>query len=71
MAVCEDVIVPKVRRVPGAVGFALTAYDLWRRVPPQQRRMVYRGARRYGPLVAAQMMRSARAAAAARRRGAG
>jgi hypothetical protein len=57
--------VPKIPRRPGAVGLALTAYDLWRKLPPSQRRMITAQARRYGPAVVAGAVRSARAARAA------
>jgi hypothetical protein len=57
----------KIGRV-GPVGLALTAYDVWRRLPPRHRRLVLQQARRYGPLIAGQAVRSARAAAAARKK---
>lgn len=58
---------PKVPRTAGPVGLAITAYDVWRRLSPRQRRLIAKQVRRYGPLVAAQAMRSARAAAASLR----
>jgi hypothetical protein len=39
-------------RRAGAVGVALTALDLWRRLPPTQRRWVADQARHHGPRVA-------------------
>lgn len=53
---------PKLSRSAGPLGLALSAYDLWRRLSPQQRRLIATQVRRYGPLVAAQAARSARAA---------
>jgi hypothetical protein len=47
------------RRV-GPVGLLLTAWDLWRRLPPRQRQMIVDQARKHGP-------RLANAAAAKRR----
>jgi hypothetical protein len=47
------------RRV-GPVGLLLTAWDLWRRLPPRQRQMIVDQARKHGPRLAN--------AAAARRR---
>jgi hypothetical protein len=47
---------------------ALTAYDVWRRLPPNQRRLVLEQARRYGPVVVGAALKSARAAAAARKK---
>jgi hypothetical protein len=45
----------------GPLGLALTAYDIWRRLPPRQRRQIMNAARTHGPRAAA--------AVAARRRG--
>lgn len=39
------------RRTP--LGLALTAFRLWRRVPPAQRRALIEASRRQGPRVAA------------------
>jgi hypothetical protein len=43
-------------RRTGAVGLALTAWDIWRRIPPKQRRMLMRQARKHGPVVARRVM---------------
>jgi hypothetical protein len=43
-------------RRTGAVGLALTAWDIWRRIPPKQRRMLMRQARKHGPMVARRAM---------------
>jgi hypothetical protein len=51
----------------GPIGIALTAWDLWRRLPPRQRRQVINIARTHGPKVASKVMQ-ARARARARRR---
>jgi hypothetical protein len=51
----------------GPVGIALTAWDLWRRLPPKQRRQIINVARKHGPKVAARVM-EARARSRARRR---
>jgi len=40
------------RRKTGAVALALTAYDIWRRIPPQHRRRLMREARKHGPRLA-------------------
>lgn len=42
---------PKLRP-PGAVGLALTLFDVWRRLPPEQRKRALRLARTHGPTVA-------------------
>jgi hypothetical protein len=55
------------RRV-GPVGLALTAWDIWRRLPPRQRRQIINIARKHGPKVAARVMRARSRAWEARRR---
>jgi hypothetical protein len=47
------------RRV-GPVGVALTLYDIWRRLPPRQRRGVMKQARTHGPRLAKQMLQAQR-----------
>jgi hypothetical protein len=49
---------PRLLRRPGAIGLALTAWDVWRRLPPQQRRQVIDLARKHGPKVAAKAMKA-------------
>ena len=44
------------RRV-GPVGLALTAYDVWRRIPAKQRAQLLKAARKHGPRVAAEAMK--------------
>jgi hypothetical protein len=39
---------------------ALTLVDLWRRLPPRQRRWVFKQARKHGPRVAKQVMAAQR-----------
>jgi hypothetical protein len=60
--------VPRLRylftRRMGPVGIALTAFDVWRRIPLQHRRRIIAEARRQGPRIA----KAAAASAAARRR---
>ena len=46
----------------GAVGIALTAWDIWRRIPPQHRRMIVREARKHAPTVARAAARQVRQA---------
>jgi hypothetical protein len=40
----------------GPVGAALTIWDIWRRLPPRQRRFLVKQARKHGPRVARQMV---------------
>jgi hypothetical protein len=49
---CEDEAVTRLRR-PTPVGLALTAFEVWRRLPPAQRRQVVNVARKHGPRAAA------------------
>ncbi|HEX6699340.1 MAG TPA: hypothetical protein VF101_01265 [Gaiellaceae bacterium] len=41
----------------GPVGLALTAYDIWRRIPKRQRRQIVAAARKHGPRAAAAVAR--------------
>jgi len=52
----------------GPVGLALTAWDIWRRLPPRQRKQIVKIARTHGPKVAARVMQARSRARAARRR---
>lgn len=45
----------KLTRRLGPVGMALTLWDIWRRLPPRQRRWVMKQARKHGPRVAKQL----------------
>jgi hypothetical protein len=54
-------------RRAGPLGIALTAWDIWRRLPPRQRKQIMNIARTHGPKVAARVMK-ARSQARARRR---
>jgi hypothetical protein len=40
----------------GPLGVALTLWDVYRRLPPQQRKMVLDLARKHGPKVASRML---------------
>lgn len=44
-------------RRAGAMGLALTAYDLWRRLPEQQRRQIMAQGRKHGPRIAAEAVK--------------
>ena len=60
-ATCEDPDVPRLNplRRAGPLGLALTAYDIWRRLPPKQRQQVLKVARKHGPRIAARMVNRA------------
>jgi hypothetical protein len=36
----------------GTIGLLLTAYDIWRRLPPGQRQMIIAASRKHGPRLA-------------------
>jgi hypothetical protein len=46
---------------PGPIGVAITLYDVWRRLPPKQRKQVLELARKHGPKAAAKLMALQRA----------
>jgi len=53
---------PRLTRRLGPVGVALTAWDIWRRLPPKQRKQIANVARKHGPKVASRLLKaSARA----------
>ncbi|MGZ4316074.1 MAG: hypothetical protein ACXVRS_09590 [Gaiellaceae bacterium] len=53
---------PRLSRRLGPVGLTLTAWDIWRRLPPKQRKQVLNVARKHGPKVASKVLKaSARA----------
>ncbi|HWG56450.1 MAG TPA: hypothetical protein VNT58_08005 [Gaiellaceae bacterium] len=43
-------------RPTGPVGLALTAFELWRRLPPKQRKKVVEVTRKHGPRVASALI---------------
>jgi len=51
--------VPRLGRLrPGPIGFAITLYDVWRRLPPKQRKQVLDLARKHGPKVASSALKA-------------
>ncbi|MHB8641977.1 MAG: hypothetical protein ACYDA3_03700 [Gaiellaceae bacterium] len=42
---------PKLTRRTGPLGLALTAYQIWRRLPPKQKKQALKLARKHGPKV--------------------
>jgi hypothetical protein len=62
---------PRLAPRVGPLGLALTAWDIWRRLPPRQRKQIINIARKHGPKVAARVLRAgarARETRASRRR---
>ena len=49
---------PRLTKRLGPVGVALTAWDIWRRLPPKQRRQILDIARKHGPKVASRVMKA-------------
>jgi hypothetical protein len=47
-------------RRAGPVGIALTAYDIWRRIPKRQRKQIIAATRKHGPRVASHLMQRRR-----------
>jgi hypothetical protein len=48
-------------RRTGTIGLALTAWDIWRRIPPRHRKTILKQARKHGPNVAKRVMNARRA----------
>lgn len=46
---------------PGPIGVAITLFDLWRRLPPKQRKLALQLARKHGPKAAKKVMQYQRA----------
>jgi hypothetical protein len=46
---------------PGPVGVAITLFDIWRRLPPKQRKLALQLARKHGPQAAKKLMQFQRA----------
>ena len=61
-------MVPKLTRRAGSLGLALTAWDMWRRIPPAQRRALIAGARVHGPRIVKTAATAATAVAASKTR---
>jgi len=61
---CEDALVPRPTRFlgrgGGPIGIAIALFDLWRRLPPKQRRKVLKAARAHGPRLAATLVKRRR-----------
>jgi hypothetical protein len=47
-------------RRAGPVGLALTAFDIWRRIPKRQRRQIIAATRKHGPRVARHLIQRRR-----------
>jgi hypothetical protein len=54
---------PKLTRRAGAFGLALSAYDVWKRLPPERRKQILKQVRKHGPTVMREAATVARAAA--------
>ncbi|MBA3429694.1 MAG: hypothetical protein H0U07_14145 [Actinobacteria bacterium] len=51
---------PRIRPT-NPLGVALTAYELWRRLPPKQRQRLLQATRKHGPRVAQALLERRRA----------
>jgi len=47
-------------RGAGPIGLALTAWEIWQRIPPRQRKLIVKHARRHGPRIAARVIQNRR-----------
>jgi hypothetical protein len=45
-------------RRAGPVGLVLTAWDVWRRIPPRHRKLIVKQARKHGPRIAARVIKA-------------
>lgn len=45
-------------RRAGPIGVALTAWDIWRRIPPRHRKMLVKQARKHGPRIAVRVIQA-------------
>ena len=45
------------RRV-GPIGVVLTAWDIWRRIPPRHRKTIVKHARKHGPRITARVLKA-------------
>jgi hypothetical protein len=48
-------------RGPGAIGLAMTLWDVWKRIPPKQRQRIIKHARKHGPKLAARLVKAQQA----------
>ena len=58
---------PKGIRPVGTIGVALTAWEMWRKIPPKQRKILLAQMREHGPTVAKRAYVLGRSAAASRK----
>lgn len=49
---------PRRFRGAGAIGLVLTAWDVWKRIPPRHRKQIVKQARKHGPRLAARMIQA-------------
>jgi hypothetical protein len=45
-------------RRTGTIGLALTAWDIWRKIPPRHRKTILKQARTHGPKVAKRVIKA-------------
>jgi hypothetical protein len=56
-AACDNPAMPRFPRRAGPIGLALTLVDVWRRMPPKQRKQALNLARKHGPRIAKTAMK--------------
>jgi hypothetical protein len=47
-------------RRAGPIGLALTAWEIWQRIPPRHRKLLVKQARKHGPRIAARVIENRR-----------
>jgi hypothetical protein len=45
-------------RGAGALGLAMTMWDVWKRIPPQHRKRLIKQARKHGPKIASRIVQA-------------
>jgi len=50
---------PRLSPRPSPIGLALTAFEVWRRIPPKHRKRILKQARKHGPKLAAKAVKRA------------
>jgi hypothetical protein len=48
----------RVFRRAGPIGLVLTAWDIWRRIPPRHRKTIVKHARKHGPRIATRVIKA-------------
>lgn len=58
--ICQDQGMARRKLRPTPWALTIVAWDIWRRLPPEQQRMLVRAARKHGPRLAARAVKVAK-----------